>query len=126
MAQKTGEIICVVAANGRRHDFRIFKESGLRVLPETEIQADTGYQGLQKRHEKSKIPFKATKKHPLTKEQKQANHALSSTRVRVEHVIRTLKIFRILSERYRNRRRRFGLRLNLIAAICNMQRGELG
>ena len=32
-----------------------------------------------------------------------------------------LKIFRILSERYRNRRKRFGLRFNLIAAIYNME-----
>lgn len=36
-----------------------------------------------------------------------------------EHIIRSLKIFRILSERYPNRRRRFGLRFNLIAAIYN-------
>ncbi|MDR2764264.1 MAG: IS5/IS1182 family transposase, partial [Tannerella sp.] len=29
--------------------------------------------------------------------------------------------FRILSERYRNRRKPFGLRFNLIAAICNLE-----
>jgi len=34
-----------------------------------------------------------------------------------EPVNRQLKIFRILAERYRNRRKRFGLRFNLIAAI---------
>ncbi|HEY9907692.1 MAG TPA: IS5/IS1182 family transposase, partial [Thermosynechococcaceae cyanobacterium] len=34
---------------------------------------------------------------------------------------RCLKIFRILSERYRNRRRRFGLRFNLIAGIYNFE-----
>ncbi|TRU86788.1 MAG: IS5/IS1182 family transposase, partial [Microcystis novacekii Mn_MB_F_20050700_S1] len=34
---------------------------------------------------------------------------------------RRLKIFRILSSRYRNRRRRFGLRLNLIAGIYNYE-----
>jgi hypothetical protein len=38
------------------------------------------------------------------------------------NVIRRLKIFRILSERYRNRRKRFGLRFNLIAAIYNHER----
>ncbi|MDQ3634843.1 MAG: IS5/IS1182 family transposase, partial [Acidobacteriota bacterium] len=36
-----------------------------------------------------------------------------------EHIIRHLKIFRILSERYRNRRRRFMLRVNLIAGLYN-------
>jgi len=38
----------------------------------------------------------------------------------IENILRTLKIFRILSERYRNRRKRFGFRFNLIAAIYNM------
>ena len=32
-----------------------------------------------------------------------------------------IKIFRILSERYRNRRKRFGLRFNLIAVIYNSE-----
>jgi hypothetical protein len=32
-----------------------------------------------------------------------------------------VKIFRILAERYRNRRKRFGLRFNLIAALCNAE-----
>jgi hypothetical protein len=37
------------------------------------------------------------------------------------HVIRRFKIFRIFSGRYRNRRRRFGLRLNLIAGLLNYE-----
>ena len=72
-------------------------------------------------HANSEIPLKSTKKTPLTKQQKKENHRLSSSRVLVENVIRTLKIFRILAEKYRNRRKKFGLRLNLIAAICNCQ-----
>ena len=35
----------------------------------------------------------------------------------VEHIIREIKIFKILSYPYRNRRKPFGLRVNLIAAI---------
>ncbi|MDR2764965.1 MAG: IS5/IS1182 family transposase, partial [Tannerella sp.] len=38
-----------------------------------------------------------------------------------EHAIGFVKRFRILSEHYRNRRKRFGLRFNLIAAICNLE-----
>jgi hypothetical protein len=37
------------------------------------------------------------------------------------HVNRRLKILRILAERYRNRRKRFALRFNLIAAIVNIE-----
>lgn len=38
-----------------------------------------------------------------------------------EHINARLKVFRILAERYRNRRKRFGLRFNLIAAIYNLE-----
>ena len=83
--------------------------------------ADAGYLGISNLHENSQIPAKKSKLHPLTKEQKSYNHKLSSERIFVENVIRRLKIFRILSERYRNRRKRFGLRFNLIAAIYNLE-----
>jgi transposase len=59
------------------------------------------------------------------REQKKFNQQLSKERIVVEHVNRKLKIFRILSSRYRNRRRRFGLRLNLahqaIAGVYNYE-----
>jgi len=57
----------------------------------------------------------------LSQEQKISNRELSQKRILIENIIRRLKIFRILSERYRNRRKRFVLRFNLIAAICNME-----
>jgi hypothetical protein len=80
--------------------------------------ADAGYLGLGKLHENSKIPAKKSKLHPLTKAQKTDNHNLSRERIFVENVIRRLKIFRILSERYRNHHKRFALRFNLVTAIC--------
>ena len=46
---------------------------------------------------------------------------MSRERFVIEHIIRSLKIFRILAERYRNRRKRFGLRFNLIAALYNYE-----
>jgi hypothetical protein len=39
----------------------------------------------------------------------------------VENVLGRLKVFRILCSRYRNRRRRFGLRFNLIAGLYNFE-----
>lgn len=41
-----------------------------------------------------------------------------------ENVIGSLKRFKILSDRYRNRRKRFGLRFNLIAGIYNFKVGK--
>jgi len=85
------------------------------------VKADKGYQGIKKIHQNSEIPHKKRKKTPLTKEEKSYNKKLNSERVVVEHVIRKLKIFKILSYPYRNRRRRFGLRINLIAGIYNYE-----
>ena len=82
---------------------------------------DSGYQGLDKKHPNSETPHKKTKKHPLTAEQKSENRDLSRRRIVIEHVIGRLKVFRILAERYRNRRKRFALRFHLIAALYNLE-----
>lgn len=105
----------------RKHDFRVFKESKTHICPLVTAQADTGYQGIKGYHANSELPYKRSKKKPLTAEQKKYNHRISSSRMTVEQVIRELKVFRVLSERYRNRRKRFGLRVNLIAAIFNYE-----
>ncbi len=119
--KKTKEIICIVVRKGKVHDFRIWKESQIDLREKTEILADKGYQGIKKIHENSRTPIKKTRKKPLSKEQKRFNKQLAKERIIVEHVHRRLKIFRILSSRYRNRRRRFGLRINLIAGIYNYE-----
>lgn len=72
----------------------------------------------------SRIPHRKPRKGMLTQEEKQHNRVLAGLRMNVEHVIRQLKVFRVLSSIYRNRRRRFGLRLNLIAALCNLDRAD--
>ena len=115
------KIICTDFCEGKRHDFRLFKESKVRFQSDTQVIADTGYQGLQTLHENVKLPQKASKDSPLTKEEKRQNRAISSTRVFVENVIGSVKRFRVLSERYRNRRTRFALRFNLVSAIYNFE-----
>ncbi len=87
----------------------------------TRALPDAGYQGLVEIHPNSQTPTKKTKLHPLSAEQKRRNRDLSQKRIVIEHIIRQLKIFRILSERYRNRRKRFGLCFNLIAAVYNKE-----
>ena len=120
--QKTQEIVATAFSCGSQHDFQLFKESQTVLSASLSIMADSGYQGLDKVHENSQTPTKKSKRKPLTQEQKSQNRQLSRKRILVENIIRRLKIFRILSERYRNRRKRFSLRFNLIAAIFN---GEL-
>jgi transposase len=107
--------------HGRTHDFQLFKDSQSTLSAQTCALADAGYQGLAHLHSNCQTPAKKSKWHPLTPAQKSANRRLSQKRILIENIIRKLKIFRILSERYRNRRKRFGLRFNLIAAIYNLE-----
>lgn len=113
--------MCTSFSNGRKHDFRVFKESKIKFHIETYLLADGGYQGLKKLHARTQIPKRKTKKNPLTKEDKQNNQLLSRERVLNENVIGLLKRFKILADRYRNRRKRFGLRFNLISGIYNLE-----
>jgi DDE superfamily endonuclease len=54
-------------------------------------------------------------------EDKKNNAKMSSERVINENVIGLLKRFKIIAERYRNRRKRFCLRFNLITGIYNRE-----
>lgn len=118
---KDGKIICVQMDKGRKHDFRVFKESKVHIHPHIKVQTDSGYQGIRNYHGNSELPYKRSKKKVLTTEQKRYNRAVSSSRVQVEHIIREVKVFRILGERYRNRRHRFALRVNLISGFYNYE-----
>jgi hypothetical protein len=99
----------------------LFKESGIHIHPEIKSLTDTGYQDINKLHHNSELPKKKTKKHLLTKEDKRKNRALSSERALNENVIGMIKRFKIIADPYRNRRKRFGLRFNLIAGIYNLE-----
>lgn len=81
------------------------------MAPPIECLGDRGYQGLQKRHPQSRTPKKKPRGGQLS---------LASQRIVCEHVIGKLKVFKILAERYPNRRRRFGLRMHLLAALYNL------
>ena len=121
MNNTTQKVICTEFANGKKHDFRVLKESRMRAQEKTQIITDTGYLGLQKIHANTIMPKKRSKKNPLTAEDKKKNKELSSQRVLNEHVIGKIKRFKIISDRYRNRRKRFGLRFNLISGIYNYE-----
>ena len=122
ICEESEEVVATYFGKGKTHDLKLFEKSKTVLSKEVEIKADSGYQGLQKKHGKVLIPSKKSKLHKLTKEEKKANRELAKKRIKVENVIRRLKIFRILGERYRHRRKRLGLRFNLISGIYNFER----
>lgn len=81
--------------------------------------ADLAYKGFKEIKSKLLIPIKKPKNMALPDEAKRINKEISRRRIRIEHINSKIKIFRILGERYRNRRKRFGLRMNLIAGLIN-------
>jgi len=115
----TTQRICVATGRGATHDLRLLRESKAPIHPDTELLTDAGYQGIHHQHALTRTPKKASEHHPLSDDQRASNRHLARRRLPVEHVIRRLKVFRILKETYRHRRRRFHLRVNLIAALCN-------
>lgn len=116
---KTKDILCVLVSNGKTHDFKMLKNSKIHISETIKILADLGFLGINKIHENSVIPHKNTKNNKITKEQKQQNKVLARQRIVIEHVNRFMKIFLILKYPYRNKQKRFGLRVNLLAAIYN-------
>jgi len=119
---RTGQILAAAFCEGKCAEFALFKRSRTALAALVVCLADSGYQGLDKRHAHSQTPQKKSKHRPLTDEDKARNRAISQQRIGGEIAIARLKVFKLLSERYRNRRKQFGLRFNLLCAICNLER----
>ena len=91
---------------GSVHDVTHLRQSGLlaNLDPESVAVADAAYVGLYKDlpDRAVLVPYKAQRNHPLCAEQRYANRFVSSIRIKVENVIAHLKIFRILTHRFRH------------------------
>lgn len=91
--------------SGRRHDKRIADKENIfgKIPPGVTVWVDTGFQGVHKQHDNIMMPIKATKKNPLTLEQKANNRVVSGIRVISEHAISGFKRFKAAADTYRNR-----------------------
>lgn len=119
--ESSGKILSVSRSHrGRIHDFRIRKQE--QFLPKSSIKyADSGYQGWQRLQSNVVLPYKKYRKRPLTTDQKAHNRQLSSFRMRVENKIREIKIFKIMSNVYRNFQKKYNMRFNIISGIVNLK-----
>lgn len=107
---------------GSLHDFTLYKQ-GTPLLKNTRVYVDSGYQGLDKIHTATELPYKKSKHRPLDVEEKHYNQTLSRIRVKVENVFAQIKVFKILSYPYRNKCKRYNLKFNIIAGLVNMKNG---
>ncbi|MDQ3130520.1 MAG: transposase [Acidobacteriota bacterium] len=117
----TGLILSVRCARGTRHDFKILKESDLKINENAQIKTDKGFIGIKELYPNSEVPHKASKHHPLSRQQKQYNRQLAKERIVIEHRNRECKIFRICKEQYRGKHKNYEKTWKLVSAIVNLK-----
>lgn len=113
--------------SGRRHDKRLFDKNHLaRSLPDdVTAWTDTGFKGMESIHPNTQMPKKATKKHPLTEQQKQNNRIISGLRIISEHANAGLKRLKAACDIYRNRLPNMDDRMNVVCAgLWNFHLGQ--
>jgi hypothetical protein len=104
---------------GSKADITVFRQNRPQICPKVQVNGDLGYQGIEALHPKARVPVKKPKNGELTKNQKRNNKRFRRKRVKVEHVIRLCKVFRIVKERYRNKRRRLQTVWSVICGLVN-------
>jgi len=103
------------------HDFKLLKESKINIPKKAILIGDLGYQGIKKIHENSLIPHKKTKNNKLDQVKKLVNRIISSIRVKVEHIIEnSIKVFKIFSTRFRNKKENVESFVKFIVSIYNL------
>ena len=92
---------------GKMHDKRLADESGFRFPAGSKLWKDVGFQGYEPEGVETFQPKKKPRGGELTAEERAQNRDVSRVRIRVEHAIGGTKVFHIVRDVYRNRRRHF-------------------
>lgn len=114
-------ILAVRCGKGRRHDYQLWQDSKLPLHEKARIKADSGFQGMQKEYAGAELPYKGTKKKPLTAAQKKYNRELAGERIVIEHINRECKIFRICQAKYRGKHKNYTRTWKLVAGLVNFK-----
>jgi hypothetical protein len=110
--------ICSVtkSVEGKKHDKKLYDESRIYSIEKSSLKGDLGYLGSAG----ITIPKKKPKKKELTEEEKNYNKEFSKERIKIEHVFGKMKIFQILTQRFRNPRQTHALIFKNIAGLYNL------
>jgi hypothetical protein len=89
---------------GKRSDKRIAEEEGYRFPKDSRLWCDLGFQGYRPPGAIPIHPIKKPRNQELRPGQRSHNRVIAKRRVRVEHAIGGVKVFRITRDIYRNHR----------------------
>ena len=110
------DIVDVVAGEpGPKSDLTLFREERSQFDPQQRFKGDKAYVG----EALITTPIKKPRNRELTTEQKEQNKAFSAKRIFVEHRIRSLKIFRVVQERFRLNPQKYE---QVVLTICGIVR----
>lgn len=114
------DIVDVIAGEpGPKSDITLFRENRDIFDPQQKFKGDLGYQG----EELIATPIKTPRNSQLTRDQKKENQEFSAKRIFVEHRIRSVKIFRVVQERFRLNPEKYD---QVILTICGLVRFRIG
>jgi hypothetical protein len=99
---------------GKKHDKALVDEQAYVFPKGAKLWQDTGFQGYTPAHTTISQPTKKPKGRELTAQQKADNHYISQQRIGVEHALGSVKVFRIVSDVFRNFRDGFADTVMLI------------
>ena len=107
--------------NGRRHDYDIYKKNH-PITPEKVVNVfDLGYLGIENDflEQLSSIPNRKKRNLDLSQEEKEYNINHSKERIVIEHTICRLKKYRIMSDVFRNRLRKYNRISDIVTGLVN-------
>ncbi|MEN4070185.1 MAG: transposase family protein [Methanobacterium sp.] len=106
---KKGLIVHIRKLEGKKHDYKLFKEQPPPIPKNIGRIHDSGYHGIKKDFPelKVRIPYKKPKGGELTETQKEYNKELRRERVVSEHTIGKMKKYEIMGSKFRNSPERY-------------------
>ena len=117
---KAQDIVDVIVGRpGPSSDINLLREQQKKFGTTQKFKGDKAYIG-----EKNIVtPHKKPKNRELSETQKQENQLFSSSRIRIEHLIRRVKVFQIAAQRFRLRPQTYQ---QVILTVCGLVRLRIG
>ena len=106
---------------GRKHDYDIYKENQPSTPKEVVNVFDLVYLGVEKDfpEQLSVLPNRKKRNQELSQEEKEYNMNHSKKRIVIEHIICRLKKYRIMSDVFRNRLRKYNKVSDIVVGLVN-------
>jgi hypothetical protein len=106
---------------GRKHDYDIYKKNHPVTPKEVVNVVDLGYLGVEKDFPEqiSALPSKRKRNQDLSQEEIEYNRIYAKKRIVIEHTICKLKKYRIMSDTFRNRLRKYNRISDIVTGLVN-------